>query len=94
MTQEEKQEIIRQAVSHYSKTSRMWLACEEMAELTDALAKYQRARVNKKDIITEIADVQIMMAELSLIFGVEEVSAELERKLARLKETIKKDNNE
>ena len=66
------------------------MAIEEMAELTNALMKDRRGRVTLEDIITEVADVIIMMNQLSYILGRDKVQAEIERKIIRLKGRIDK----
>ena len=42
-----------------------------------------------KDVCTEIADVQIMMEQLAIIYGKEDVASERKYKLERLKERLK-----
>lgn len=61
---------------------------EECAELIDALAKYNRGRADAKDVITELADVSIMVEQMAIFFGKEEFEAEKVRKLKRLQERI------
>lgn len=62
---------IRKIVSTYDQSSRADLAIEEMAELQKALLKYRRAdrpklqALRMKDITEEIADVQIMLDQLT-----------------------------
>lgn len=77
-------DICAMAVKKYGKESRKRMAVEEAAELVNALMKEARGRVTDSDIITEIADVQIMMEQLSIIYGYEKVKSERERKLERL----------
>lgn len=72
------------ALKKYGKESQKRMAIEETSELINALMKETRGRVTDADIITEIADVQIMMEQLSIIYGYEEVARERERKLERL----------
>ena len=66
------------------------MVVEECSELTNAICKFRRSRVNEDDIITEIADVMIMCEQLSNYFGKEKVELEKERKLERLKERLSK----
>ena len=68
-------------------------AIEEMAELIDALAKYKLTHA-KSNVCSEIADVQIMMRQLSIIFGEDKVVAVIEYKLKRLETRIKEKENE
>lgn len=81
-------ETIARAVDTFGYESRRWMAVEEMAELADALAKRRRGRTSVDDIVTEIADVTIMMSQLACMYGPERVEAEIERKLIRLKENL------
>lgn len=77
-------DICARAVKKYSIESQKRMAVEEAAELVNALMKEARGRVTDADIITEIADVQIMMEQLSIIYGYEKVARERKRKLERL----------
>jgi len=63
---------------------------EEMAELTVELCKRNRKHNGNApfNIITEIADVHIMMAQITLLYGADLVMIETERKLDRLNERL------
>lgn len=77
-------EICRKAVETYGIVSQEEMAREEMDELGVALSHFKRGRATAEDVITEIADVTIMMYQLATIFGIEKVTAEIDRKLERL----------
>lgn len=76
--------LCQEAIDLWGIDAQVFMAIEEMAELTNALCKMKRGRTKPEDIITEIADVQIMMEQLRLFFGKEEVDTERNRKLVRL----------
>lgn len=76
--------IARMAVIKFGPESQKRMAVEEAAELINALMKESRGRVTDADIITEIADVQIMMGQMAIIYGYDKVAQERERKLERL----------
>lgn len=61
---------------------------EECGELLDVIAKSYRNRAGKDDIITELADVSIMVEQMAFFYGLGEFRAEKERKLLRLKERL------
>ena len=63
---------------------------EEMAELTVELCKRNRKHNGSSpaDIITELADVHIMMSQITLLYGADLVMIEAERKLDRLNERL------
>ena len=78
-------ETLQKAILEYGCTAQITMAVEEMAELLNALAKERRGRATQEDIVTEIADVTIMMWQLSLMYGEQSVETEIERKIERLK---------
>lgn len=86
----EQDEILQQALFAFGETAQKTMAIEECAELINALCKEQRKRVNTQDIITEIADVTIMMRQLTMMYGEFQVGVEIERKINRLRERIEK----
>ena len=83
-------QICQRAVAKYGKEAQVFMAMEEMAELGNALMKEKRGRVTKEDIITEIADVIIMMFQMAIIYGSGEVYDEIERKAMRLQDRLDK----
>lgn len=80
--------ILEQAVEEYGTRSQKIMAVEEMAELLNAFAKFERGRCSIYDIITEIADVTIMMEQLRIIYGPDAVDAEIQRKVERLQKRL------
>lgn len=57
-----------EAVRAYGKQSQLVMAMEEMAELTKELSKNIRGASNVSAISEEIADVEIMLEQLKIIF--------------------------
>ena len=72
------------AVHHYGAEHQKKKAIEEMGELITAISREQDGRATTEQVITEIADVQIMMRQLSLIYGIDAVANEIDRKQRRL----------
>ena len=60
--------ICQLAVNVYGKTSQCTVCMEEMAELTKELSKNLRGQDNAAHIAEEIADVEIMLEQLKVIF--------------------------
>ena len=60
-------------------------ASEECAEFIVALNHYRRGRIKDDEIITEIADVFIMMTEMAHIFGEAEVVAKIKSQTDRMR---------
>jgi hypothetical protein len=91
-------EILRGAVNSFGVSSQIDMAIEECSELINALMKFRRNRVGPNDVVTEIADVQIMCAQLEYIFAGDSklVDAERMRKMDRLRgriESYRKEHN-
>ena len=90
MTSERRKEIECRAINTYGEQPQVDMTIEEMSELTKAILKYRRAENKNKneaeyledDIIEEIADVQIMLDQMRIIFG--DTSSQEEYKLNRL----------
>ena len=59
----------RAAVEAYGKTSQLIMAMEEMSELTKELSKNMRGQSNVSAISEEMADVEILLEQLKVIFG-------------------------
>lgn len=82
------------AVAHYGKEHQKKKAVEEMGELITALSREQDGRATPADVITEIADVQLMIRQLMIIYGVEKCVNEYERKQRRLLRRIDREQRE
>lgn len=93
MTTEERRALLDRAITTYGAPAQMDMAVEEMAELTKALCKVKRvscaaeAKAVLENAVEEMADVQIMLDQLRIIFGHSTAEAE-EHKLERLKKHL------
>ena len=93
MDAEARRALLEHAIRLYGEPAQMDMAVEEMAELTKALCKIKRAQAGCEvtaaigNVIEEMADVQIMLDQLRIIFGRSTAEAE-EYKLERLKKRL------
>jgi len=76
-------------INHFGIKKQIAKAREEMAELIVMLYHWEDKKVSEKKVISEIADVQIMIDQLTTIFGMEGVVDEMERKMKRTFKRIK-----
>lgn len=98
ITAEERRALLDREITTYGAPAQMDMAVEEMAELTKALCKVKRvscaaeAKAVLENVVEEMADVQIMLDQLRIIFhrSAEEVE---EAKLERLKNRLDGRNN-
>jgi NTP pyrophosphatase (non-canonical NTP hydrolase) len=85
-----KQDLYRQTIQRWGTEGQIDMFHEEVGKLLSALNKYKRGRVPAKELITEIADVQIMTEQLAEMFGSVAVYNEKLRKLDRLARRVQK----
>lgn len=60
------------------------MVMEECGELITALNQYNRGRVNDDKVVEELADVLILIAQMSVVFGEKNLELAVERKMLRL----------
>lgn len=84
-------EIIREdvichtALEHYGVHSQIVKCMEECGELIQALARKMRGEENIENVVEELADVEIMLMQMRMVFGRHEAHRVRTQKLARLK---------
>lgn len=80
------------AVKKYGKISQLIMCMEEMAELTKEISKSIRGADNSSAISEEIADVEIMLEQLRVIYHnrseVDTIKADKLRRLAYRMEEV------
>jgi NTP pyrophosphatase (non-canonical NTP hydrolase) len=80
-------EIYKRMIEKFGKEAQTIVAIEELSELQKELCKHLRGQTNFENIIEEIADVKIMLAQLELIFDCDLlVIQEMAKKLQRTEE--------
>lgn len=87
MTQEQMRNL-NTIVETYGNDAQEDMAIEECSELVKAILKFRRSNAKDSDlrdaVIDEIADVQIMLTQLGIIFNcVEEVNERIDFKIDR-----------
>ena len=91
MDKEQQNTIFNQAIDFFGFESQKIMAIEEMSELTKELTKELRNRGNVENIADELADVEIMLAQLKIIYNIHDlVEQHKDFKLNRLAASIEK----
>lgn len=62
-------DTLRRALSTYGAEKQTTMVFEEMSELQKELCKNLRGKDNRAAIAEEIADVQIMLAQMTMLHG-------------------------
>lgn len=84
-------EILQKNIDRNGVRTEVDVAIEEMAELTKELCKHRRGSQNILNIAEEIADVAIMLEQLTMIFGCSvSVAEQLEAKISRISRNLRK----
>jgi NTP pyrophosphatase (non-canonical NTP hydrolase) len=89
MTPEEKAVFIS-ALEKFGNDNQIFQLFEEMGELTVAINGYRRGRCTLEDVKEEIADVEIMLEQMKIIFNAteEDIEEHKQYKTTRLKERV------
>lgn len=77
--------ICNTALEHYGLHSQMVKCMEECGELIQALARNLSGESNEENVVEELADVEIMLMQMRIVFGRQKTHRVMAQKLARLK---------
>lgn len=85
----EEKSILSAAIAKWGDQAQVMMVFEEMSELQKELCKNWRGKANTEEIADEVADVEIMLAQLKMIYGIEgRVRDHRAFKLARLRQRL------
>ena len=86
---EERKRIYEHAIDRYGIKPQLLMVVEEMSELTKEICKSFRGKDNIEQLADEAADVTIMLEQLRLIFGLNDLVCEhMDSKIERLAERL------
>lgn len=92
---EQERAVLTEAVITYGADAQEWVFVGEVGELLDAIADHKRGRATRDNIAEEIADVEIMLEQLKIIYKIDgSVSFWRQKKIARLAENLRKGDAE
>jgi NTP pyrophosphatase (non-canonical NTP hydrolase) len=80
--------IYRATLAKWGEEAQYDQAVEECAELIAALKHFKRDKVGCEQVIDELADVALMVGQLSFMFGEERVQRAIDNKLAKLQKLL------
>ena len=91
MDKESRMNLYKEAINKWGEEAQVNMLNEECGELITAVAQFKRGRTSHHDVMTELADVFIMVEQVATMMNYEDFEKELERKLIRLRdEKLKK----
>lgn len=84
MLRQKRIELYVDVLKTFGYAGQIMMLVEECGELLSAISKFRRDRATEEDIVTELADVAIMVEQMAILFGLPEFEKEKNRKLKRL----------
>ena len=79
-------EILQEAIDRYGTEAQLMMVLEEMSELQKEICKWFRGKRDRDAIADEVADVEIMLEQVKIIFDLHgEVNEHIDRKIERLR---------
>lgn len=84
--------IISNSIQHYGRNNQSTVCMEECAELIQAISKAKRGKIDRDNMIEEIADVLICIEMLKQMYMIsdEKINKWIEKKQARELERMEK----
>ena len=86
MDKESRIKLYKEAINKWGEEAQVNMLNEECGELITAVAQFRRGRTSHHDVMTELADVFIMIEQMATMMNYEDFEKELDRKLIRLRD--------
>ena len=80
----DRSDVYRATLKKWGEKAQYEQMVEECAELIAALKHFERGKIGRNEIIAELADVTLMVGQLTWMFGEDEVATAIDTKLAKL----------
>ncbi len=77
-------EVYAKTISKWGEQAQYDQTIEECAELIASLQHFARGKVDKEAVVSELADVFLMVGQLTYMFGEDQLFAAVEEKVAKL----------
>ena len=82
------EEYTRRAIRAYGAENQVCQAQEECGELISVLNQYRRGRCTTFEVLAEMADVEIMLDQLKIIYGQDAFCLKKMEKVERLEQRL------
>ena len=84
-------EIYAKTISKWGEKAQYDQTIEECAELITSLQHFARGKVDEDAVVNELADVFLMVGQLTYMFGEDKLSESVEKKIAKLNALLGED---
>jgi NTP pyrophosphatase (non-canonical NTP hydrolase) len=86
MEKNDRLNLYKEAIEKWGEEAQVNMLNEECGELIAAVAQFKRGRTSHHDVMTELADVFIMVEQIAAMMSYDDFEKELERKLIKLRD--------
>lgn len=86
MEKNDRLNLYKEAIEKWGEEAQVNMLNEECGELIAAVAQFKRGRTSHHDVMTELADVFIMVEQIASMMSYDDFEKELERKLIKLRD--------
>ena len=86
MEKNDRLNLYKEAIEKWGEEAQVNMLNEECGELIAAVAQFKRGRTSHHDVMTELADVFIMVEQIATMMNYDDFEKELERKLTKLRD--------
>jgi len=84
-------ELYARTIQKWGEKAQYEQTIEECAELIATLQHFARGKVDRETVVHELADVYLMIGQLTYMFGEEQLNAAVENKIAKLEVLLEHD---
>lgn len=81
-------QLYQQTIDKWGTEAQYDQMVEECAELIAALKHFRRGKVGQQAVISELADVTLMIGQLTWMLGTKQVDKEIKNKRAKLEKLL------
>lgn len=86
MEKQDRINLYKKALKTWGEEAQVNMLDEEVGELITAVARFKRGRATHQDVMTELADVFIMVEQIATMMSHDDFEKEVDRKLVRLRD--------
>lgn len=86
MEKNDRLNLYKEAIEKWGEEAQVNMLNEELGELITAVAQFKRGRTSHHDVMTELADVFIMVEQIASMMSYDDFEKELDRKLIKLRD--------
>jgi len=88
MEQKPLSQVYSETINKWGEEAQYDQMIEECAELIVAIKHFKRGKTNRQTVIDELADITLMLGQLTWMFGAENIDTAVQNKLNKLQRLL------